>query len=32
MMWCSVTITGDTPQAVRAVALQAAQRLGIAPF
>ncbi|WP_332826653.1 5-(carboxyamino)imidazole ribonucleotide synthase [Ramlibacter sp.] len=27
-----LTVTGDTPQAVRAVALQAAQRLGIAPF
>ena len=27
-----LTITGDTPQAVRAVALQAAQRLGIALF
>jgi hypothetical protein len=27
-----LTVTGDTPQAVRSVALQAAQRLGIAPF
>jgi 5-(carboxyamino)imidazole ribonucleotide synthase len=27
-----LTVTGDTPQAVRGVALQAAQRLGIAPF
>jgi 5-(carboxyamino)imidazole ribonucleotide synthase len=27
-----LTLTGETPQAVRSVALQAAQRLGIAPF